>query len=50
MLRFDGRELLRKYKGEQIMFIGDTKSYKTKLTNQSVTVIFEASKVFICFN
>ncbi|KAK4372372.1 hypothetical protein RND71_007756 [Anisodus tanguticus] len=58
--RFDGRDILRRYKGKQIMFIGDSLSlnnydsflcllyvsvpgmnYKTKLTNQSVTVIFE---------
>ncbi|XP_009769584.1 protein trichome birefringence-like 41 [Nicotiana tabacum] len=58
--RFDGRDFLRRFKGKQIMFIGDSLSlnnydsflcllyvsvpginYKTKLTNQSVTVIFE---------
>ncbi|MCD7449722.1 hypothetical protein HAX54_001289 [Datura stramonium] len=58
--RFDGRDILRRYKGKQIMFIGDSLSlnnydsflcllyvsvpgmkYKTNLTNQSVTVIFE---------
>ncbi|XP_060168994.1 protein trichome birefringence-like 41 [Lycium barbarum] len=58
--RFDGIDLFRRFKGKQIMFIGDSLSlnnydsflcllyvsvpgmnYKTKLTNQSVTVIFE---------
>uniref|UniRef100_A0A0V0HXR7 Uncharacterized protein n=1 Tax=Solanum chacoense TaxID=4108 RepID=A0A0V0HXR7_SOLCH len=64
--RFDGRNFLRKYKGKQIMFIGDSLSlnnyesflcllyvsvpgmnYKTKLTNQSVTVIFEDYEVLV---
>ncbi|KAH0730816.1 hypothetical protein KY289_002004 [Solanum tuberosum] len=64
--RFDGRDFLRKYKGKQIMFIGDSLSlnnyesflcllyvsvpgmnYKTKLTNQSVTVIFEDYEVLV---